>query len=170
MGQLETKMVDAKREMQIADALDEIRTRNARNERVVKEGEVEVVREGKSEEELERERVEREDEEAVRIAFGRVVRVAVEKEGEGQAQEKAIKKKKNEVEGLGEVIETVLEEAIELPAEEEVAVVKKKASSAPSRAESDAAEMPPPPTFKRGTKRKKDFGAALGIKKKPALV
>ena len=30
--------------------------------------------------------------------------------------------------------------------------------------------MPPPPTFKRGVKRKKDLGAALGIKKKVALV
>jgi hypothetical protein len=32
--------------------------------------------------------------------------------------------------------------------------------------------MPPPakPTFQRQVKKKKDFSAALGIKKKPALV
>ena len=30
--------------------------------------------------------------------------------------------------------------------------------------------MPPPPTFKRVVKKKKDFSAALGIKKKPSLV
>ena len=33
MAELEDKMLDSKREMQIADALDEIRTRNARIER-----------------------------------------------------------------------------------------------------------------------------------------
>jgi hypothetical protein len=36
--------------------------------------------------------------------------------------------------------------------------------------EANDKELMPPPTFKRGVKRKKDFAAALGIKKKPALV
>jgi hypothetical protein len=38
MKELEIKTLDAKTEMQIADALDEIRTRNAHNERTAKEG------------------------------------------------------------------------------------------------------------------------------------
>ena len=67
MGQLEGKMVDAKREMAIADALDEIRTRNARNERRVKAGDASVA----VEDELarEKERQDREDEELAKLAF-----------------------------------------------------------------------------------------------------
>ena len=68
MGELETKMHDAQREMQIADALDEIRSKNARNERAAKEGGVAV---GPVEEEgdEERRRQEREDEERAKAAF-----------------------------------------------------------------------------------------------------
>lgn len=68
MVELETKTMDAKREMAVADALDEIRTRNARNERVGKDGEVTVAREAIDEE---RQRQEREDDEAARRAFMR---------------------------------------------------------------------------------------------------
>ena len=69
MKELETKTLDAKQEMAVADALDEIRTRNARNERMGKDGvEVTVTRESKDEE---RERQDREDEEAARRAFMR---------------------------------------------------------------------------------------------------
>ena len=70
MENLETKVVDAKREMEIADALDEIRTRNARNERARKKEHVEdLVRQAAEEKELERKRIEAEDEEATRRAF-----------------------------------------------------------------------------------------------------
>ena len=64
MALLETKVGDAKQEMAIADALDEIRTRNARNERAAgREAEVEHLRE-------EREETERlMDAEAARLAF-----------------------------------------------------------------------------------------------------
>ncbi|RDW62558.1 putative cell cycle control protein cwf16 [Coleophoma crateriformis] len=69
MQELETKTLDAKREMQVADALDEIQMKNARNERIGKDGtDVTVVRESINEE---RERQEREDEEAARRAFMR---------------------------------------------------------------------------------------------------
>jgi Saf4/Yju2 protein len=69
MQELETKTLDAKREMAVADALDEIRTRNARNERMGKDGvEVTVTRESIDEE---KQRQEREDEEAARRAFMR---------------------------------------------------------------------------------------------------
>lgn len=69
MAELEEKMLDSKREMAIADALDEIRTRNARIERNEAQGgdaALAVVRDEVGEERL---RAEREDEEAARRAF-----------------------------------------------------------------------------------------------------
>lgn len=70
MENLETKVVDAKREMEIADALDEIRTRNARNERAGKKGDVEdLVKQAEEERAAEKRRIEAEDEQAVRRAF-----------------------------------------------------------------------------------------------------
>lgn len=69
MQELESKTLDAKTEMAIADKLDEIRTRNARMERTDKSG-VDVAAMRKAEErDEERERQEREDEEAARQAF-----------------------------------------------------------------------------------------------------
>lgn len=67
MVELETKTLDAKREMAVADALDEIRTRNSRHERVDKDGVEVTVARGAVDDE--RERLEREDEEAARRAF-----------------------------------------------------------------------------------------------------
>ncbi|KAJ5673215.1 hypothetical protein N7507_002342 [Penicillium longicatenatum] len=69
MAELEEKMQDSKREMQIADALDEIRTRNARIQRNEAKGEetaLEIVREDQDEVRLQQEK---EDEEAARRAF-----------------------------------------------------------------------------------------------------
>ncbi|KAF1986494.1 DUF572-domain-containing protein [Aulographum hederae CBS 113979] len=128
MKELESKTVDAKTEMQIADALDEIRLRNARNERDWKDGEVSFVREEKDEE---RERQEREDEEAARRAF---------------------------MGSEGEKVRRLTADSIIIDD-----------NTAPeSIAESSSSSMPPPPvpTFKRQIKKKKDFSAALGIKKK----
>jgi len=69
MAELEDKMQDSKREMQIADALDEIRTRNARIQRNEAKGEetaLELVRDDQDEVRLQQEK---EDEEAARRAF-----------------------------------------------------------------------------------------------------
>ncbi|OQD88427.1 hypothetical protein PENANT_c004G05741 [Penicillium antarcticum] len=69
MAELEEKMLDSKREMQIADALDEIRTRNARierNEALGEEAALETVRDDIDEAALQ---AEKEDEEAARKAF-----------------------------------------------------------------------------------------------------
>ncbi|KAI6249199.1 Splicing factor YJU2 [Erysiphe necator] len=69
MQELESKTLDTKREIAVADALDEIRTRNARNERVGKDGrEALVVQESIDEA---RRRQDQEDEEAARQAFMR---------------------------------------------------------------------------------------------------
>lgn len=66
MKELETKTLDAKTEMQIADALDEIRTRNARHEIAAKDkAEVTVV---DAVDQL-REEQDRADAEAARLAF-----------------------------------------------------------------------------------------------------
>lgn len=140
MVELETKTMDAKREMQIADALDEIRTRNARNERVGREdGEgVTGVRDEKDEE---RERIEREDEEAAKRAF-------MTESGE-------------KIRRIGE------EDAVPSP----LVSASTSVSDVSLRGEKEmSTALMPPPTFKRAPKKKKDFSAALGIKKKPTLV
>lgn len=95
MENLESKVVDAKREMEIADALDEIRTRNARNERAGKKEHVEdLVRKAAEEKEAERKRIEAEDEEATRKAFmsddGERVRKLVMDEAEDSTADGAL--------------------------------------------------------------------------------
>lgn len=78
MGDLERKVEDAKTEMEIADALDEIRTRNARVLRAEgKAGEqdaaIEAADRARVARERERERmIEEEDERAAKRAFGRL--------------------------------------------------------------------------------------------------
>jgi hypothetical protein len=69
MAELEEKMLDSKREMAVADALDEIRTRNARIERGEARGEEIALSHVRDEAEEARLQAEREDEEAARRAF-----------------------------------------------------------------------------------------------------
>lgn len=69
MEALEEKMQDSKREMAIADALDEIRTRNARIERNEARGDEAALVTVKDEVDEERLKAEREDEEAAKRAF-----------------------------------------------------------------------------------------------------
>jgi hypothetical protein len=133
MKELETKTLDAKREMQIADALDEIRTRNARIERADGSTALENLIMVKDAEDEEREREEKEIEERARRAFmtdegERVRRLAEEEERANAYGEEA---------RAGSAQETPKE---------------------------------PVPTFRRTVKKKKDLGAALGIKKKPSLM
>ncbi|KAF2229769.1 DUF572-domain-containing protein [Viridothelium virens] len=138
MKELEAKTHDAKTEMAVADALDEIRTRNARLQRAEGQERSEVDVDDRRDEE--RERQEREDAEAARRAFERV----------GQMEEIVIDE------------EPVIEE--EGPLEPAMNVVVAQPV--------DAEQKPkmPPPSFGRTVKKKKDFGAALGIKKKAPLV
>ena len=146
MAELEQKALDAKTEMAVADALDEIRTRNARNESGVAASAAAVAADAKLEQ---REREEREDEEAARRAFAR-------NGADGR-----------KVEGLSDGVVENEQELETRPVAAESTVKEEIASiAAPTPAPAAAA----PPTFQRVVKKKKDLKAALGIKKKPALV
>ncbi|KAI1075286.1 DUF572-domain-containing protein [Whalleya microplaca] len=143
MVELEAKTVDAKREMAVADALDEIRTRNARLERADRDGlEVGVV---PLPEDDDAERQEREDAEAARRAFEFARQV-------------------------DSMTEEVLDDGFEDGSSSSAASTS-TATPEPiaSPAKAEKASMPPP-SFKRVVKKKKDHSAALGIKKKPSLV
>lgn len=69
MVELEEKMMDSKREMAVADALDEIRTRNARIERNEARGDDAAIANVRDVVDEDRLRAEREDEEAAKRAF-----------------------------------------------------------------------------------------------------
>jgi hypothetical protein len=130
MSELEAKTHDAKTEMAVADALDEIRSRNARNEGINNLGEMVIVKDTVDDE---RERQEREDQEAARRAFESAT---------------------------GEKIRRINEEDMDLPT---------VAGPSNTAAEQNSLTMPPP-SFKKVAKKKKDFGAMLGLKKKASLV
>ena len=154
MGNLEAKVVDARTDMKIADALDDIRERNARNERAFRQAGGDVVTgssalDAEEDARLQRERLEMEDEMAAKRAFERARAVP-------SPEEKKHKEDKlswalgdyNDDEDDGERDYVVQDEGL---------------------AETKAAENQPV-AFKKGLKRKKDFGASLGIKKKAGLI
>lgn len=150
MADLEAKNVDARREMAAADALDEIRQRNARIHRSEKEGTDYADTVVRTEDE-ERERQEREDSEAARQAFAAA-----------RAQETA-------------QLEPVQEEAdrtLMADVDSTLATNTQASTASESLAVHDTSGdlAMPPPTFKRIAKKKKDYSALLGIKKKPSLV
>lgn len=164
MANLETKVLDAKREMEIADALDEIRTRNARNERARVKGDGDVaafafgrggVVDKEEEERRERERIEKEDDEAAKRAFMKIEERQLHDDGDDEDEDEDDKGFVNN------------------PSLSLVPGDRGRGGGGsaflPAIADS-AKKMPPPLTFKREVKKKKDFSAALGIKKKVALV
>lgn len=118
MKELETKVLDAKTEMAIADALDEIRSRNARIENAERDGTTTDV--GPDPGEERRRKQEEDDAAAARHAFA-----------------------SRSMPDIGE--EVIDEDMMDLPI-----------------------ETPPTSTFSKKPKEKKDFSAALGIKKKAA--
>ncbi|KAI1429516.1 DUF572-domain-containing protein [Xylaria sp. FL1777] len=143
MVELEAKTVDAKREMAVADALDEIRTRNARVERADRDG-LEAGVAPVVDEDAERQ--DREDAEAARRAFESARRL------DDMISE--------------EVIDDGDTTPIIHPASSKSEVVSATGSGAGKGVSTDM----PPPSFKRVVKKKKDHAALLGIKKKPSLV
>ncbi|KIW12867.1 hypothetical protein PV08_08054 [Exophiala spinifera] len=89
MEELEEKMEESKREMQVADALDEIMQRNARIERGAKGSkEEEILVQSRDIEREQREAQEREDAEAARRAFesNKVAQARLEQATEAQIQ------------------------------------------------------------------------------------
>ncbi|RFU79912.1 helix-turn-helix fis-type domain-containing [Trichoderma arundinaceum] len=153
MEDLEAKNADARREMAAADALDEIRQRNARIHRSEKEGTDFADTIVRAEDE-ERERQEREDDELAKRAFAAVKRPV-----------------NSALDGPGETEETTSGSA-QLSAAIGNDHTTEKATSAleTSAAAASMPPPPPPPSFKRVVKKKKDHAALLGIKKKPSLV
>ncbi|KAL7925283.1 DUF572 domain-containing protein [Trichoderma austrokoningii] len=154
MEDLEAKNADARREMAAADALDEIRQRNARIHRSEKEGTDFADTIVRSEDE-ERERIEREDDEAAKAAFA----AAAKRLGNST------------LDSIGEVEETVVDGAEPpLLANGNGTAEKTELSLETSTATTPAPTPSQPPSFKRAVKKKKDHAALLGIKKKPSLV
>ncbi|KAL2019653.1 hypothetical protein VTK56DRAFT_9468 [Thermocarpiscus australiensis] len=154
MAELEAKTEDAKREMAVADALDEIRSRNARLEKAQREGVdlLDGVVALRPEEE-ERRRQEEEDAAAARRAFAFARR------------QEMLEEEVMEVDGVvenGVVSETV--NGVESGSSSAAASDASPPAVAPS------ADIPPAPSFKRQVKKKKDHAALLGIKKKQPLV
>ncbi|KAF3160008.1 hypothetical protein EYR41_011274 [Orbilia oligospora] len=141
MARLETKTLDSKREMAIADALDEIRTRNARVERADGGAVLDALMTIKESRDEEAERLDREDDEAARKAFqtsdGEHVRRIVDEEAIGSSSLSS-----NQSKGL-------------------ITFSEEKDSVTVATAEI--------PSFKRQIKKKKDLAGALGLKKKPKL-
>ncbi|KAI0537822.1 DUF572-domain-containing protein [Xylaria digitata] len=148
MVELEAKTVDAKREMAVADALDEIRTRNARLERADRDGlEVGVANVVDND----AERQEREDAEAARRAFASAGRL-------------------NDM-----IMEEIIEddEGMSMASSETNGTASKSDAASATGSEAGKGMVStdmPPPSFKRVVKKKKDHAALLGIKKKPSLV
>ncbi|XXH00220.1 putative mannosyltransferase ktr4 [Hypoxylon texense] len=157
MVELEAKTVDAKREMAVADALDEIRTRNARLERANADGvEVGVA----APVDTDAERQEREDAEAAKRAF------------EFARQVDSITE---------EVLDDGMDDAASASTSASASTFTPETSGSPApkseptpavaaTTATTASKDMPPPSFKRVVKKKKDHSAMLGIKKKPSLV
>ncbi len=103
MKALENRTVDSKREMDILDALQDIRARNARNERMGKAGDVieRVMGQEVSEEEELRQREAEEDEALVRELFSRV-EVPAERDEGGESKMIVVKRKAEHLEGPNE--------------------------------------------------------------------
>lgn len=144
MKELEAKTLDAKTEMQIADALDEIRTRNARNERAGNGLAAEALVTDSID--LERQRLDQEDAEAARLAFLAAT---------GEKVKRLVEDDDFEETTTNEPPTTALGDT-----------ATNKITKLPPNADSSV----PVPTFQRAIKKKKDFGAALGIKRKIGLV
>ncbi|KAI6782862.1 uncharacterized protein J7T54_002021 [Emericellopsis cladophorae] len=152
MAELEAKNEDAKREMAAADALDEIRQRNARIHRSEKEG-MDFADTIVRAEDEERERLEAEDEAAAKAAFAaRRAQVEIDEVPEHLEATSDASSSSAPIPGS--------DEALMPPPPAPAAVVKTPVEGAAATA----------PTFKRVVKKKKDHSAMLGIKKKPSLV
>lgn len=96
MKALENRTMDSKREMEVLDALQDIRARNARIERAGQSDELLArlhMQEVEEEEEAEKKRLEEEDEELVKAVFSRVTIPQAGSSGEGSSATVTLKRK-----------------------------------------------------------------------------
>ena len=160
MKALENKTQDSKREMDILDALQDIRARNARNERVAAAGGSEML------DKIAKEEIEGEEEKAKRLA---------DEEDEQLVREVFSKVRAGGASGLGSALELEAEDA-ETEAVSTITIKRKADGDAPdiqqllAESESKAkppfrSPIPPPPSFK---KQKTELTKSLGIKLKKA--
>lgn len=169
MEELEAKTLEAKREMEVADALDEIRTRNARIARADHREHLEavaLVRPGDAEAEERQRQQDLEDAEAARAAFAAVA-----------AGEEEVGKDEDDNDDDDD------DSDAGQPAWLSKTSSKPKTNGASTNGGSSASAskptplpavaeepMAPVPSFKRQVKKKTDRASLLGIKKKPSLV
>ncbi|VUC34952.1 unnamed protein product [Clonostachys rosea] len=147
MEELEAKNADARREMAAADALDEIRHRNARIHRSEKEGTDYADAVVRAEDE-ERIRQEMEDDVAAKRAFAAA---------RGQANQTSDESTRGSSSATSVHSSEVLSDDVLMPP--------------PAKPVAMSVEVAAPSTsFKRVVKKKKDHSALLGIKKKKSLV
>lgn len=175
MEELESKTLEAKREMDVADALDEIRTRNARIARADHREHLEAVALARPLDEEERLRQQdREDEEAARAAFAAAAAAAPP-----SAPSSSSKTKMGTIDEAEENADSDNDSDGGQPAWlQNGSSSKAKTAAAPAPAAVKRVDEPvlpdaasiPVPSFKRQVKKKKDHSALLGIKKKPSLV
>ena len=137
MKALENRTVDSKREMDILDALQDIRARNARNERVGQSVDLMErigIEEVETEEDLEEKRAEEEDEKLVREVFSRVTMPAASSGVAGTSEDSSTTVTvKRKADGMEPELRTLLSDsARELIASKSAAipVVKKRKTDA----------------------------------------
>lgn len=169
MEELEAKTVDAKREMAVADALDEIRTRNARMERADREGFL-GGEAGPVVVDDHRRREEEEDAAAWARAQEGLEEEAVEEDS--IVEEEGMRTATPSSSGVnGNRATSVASPASSVSMPPPPPPVKKAKETPPAPAVKRKAddETPPAPSFKRQVKKKKEV-LLPGIKKKPSLV
>lgn len=181
MEELEAKTVDAKREMAVADALDEIRTRNARMERADRDGMLGEALVGRPTEADEQRRREEEEDAAAWARAQEGLEEAVAEEqvlGEEVEDDLSTSTPSSSLAGSGSFTTQGNGEASRASSTSAsgsmppppLSVGRKAEELQPaSNVKRKADEEPPAPSFKRQAKRKKEV-LLPGIKKKPSLV
>lgn len=169
MEELEAKTVDARREMAVADALDEIRTRNARLERADRggllDGEAGALR---PEADEQRSREEEEDAAAwarAQEGLEETVEEAIEEEAE---EEGVTASSGSRLSGDGASSAASPASSTSMPPPPLVKTAEKETPPAPA-AKRKAYDEVSAPSFKRQVKKKKDV-LLPGLKKRPSLV
>ncbi|CAK7220666.1 Pre-mRNA-splicing factor cwf16 [Sporothrix curviconia] len=173
MEELEAKTLEAKREMEVADALDEIRTRNARIARADHREHLEAValaRPGDTDAEAQQRQQDLEDAEAARAAFAAA---AAGEEEDLPANDDGKDNNDDDVSDSDSDDQPAwLSKGASSKAKKNGITSNGSASSLKAAPLPTVAEEPsvPVPSFKRQVKKKTDRALLLGIKKKTSLV